>query len=279
MRRRKTAFQTREANEEFCPRLGQFCVWQHASFSLEFVWLKPQMPCSSFLCARCLDSHHRVPSKENLPWLSEYWRPPTEARKIARTHHRQVVYRYVHSCVLEHCLFFAQLERFGGLPLAKRMPFTAAIARTATRVHPRSKITRVETLKGRKAMKGPFDDHVWQLKHTYGTPFLMLVTMVTMPKVMLCARADRASQSGTSQDWYKWRTHTTLSSNLLFFSWLPTEDGVEHRNVLKSNYYPYHRICLAINKIVLSASSSVVWRIVVPAIEWSFRIGCGLYQQ
>ena len=100
-------------------------------------------------------------------------------------------------CVFEHCLFFAQLERFGGLPLAKRMPFTAAIARTAARVHPRSKITRVEMLKGRKAMKGPFDDHVWQLKHTYGTPFLMLVTMVTMPKVMLCARADRASQSGT----------------------------------------------------------------------------------
>ena len=39
----------------------------------------------------------------------------------------------------------------------------------------------VETLKGRKAMKGPFDDHVWQLKHTHGTPFLMLVTMVTTP--------------------------------------------------------------------------------------------------
>ena len=103
-------------------------------------------------------------------------------------------------CVFERCLFFAQLERFGGLPLAKRMPFTATIARTTTRVHPRSKITRVETLKGRKAMKGPFDDHVWQLKRTYGTPFLMLVTMVTTPKVMLCARADRASQSGTSQD-------------------------------------------------------------------------------
>ena len=78
--------------------------------------------------------------------------------------------------------------------------FAAAIARTTTRVHPRSKITRVETLKWRKAMKGPFDDHVWQLKHTYGTPFLMLVTMVTMPQ-MLCARADRASQPGTSQDW------------------------------------------------------------------------------
>ena len=105
-------------------------------------------------------------------------------------------------CVFEHCLFFAQLERFGGLPLAKRMPFTATIARTTTRVHPRSKITRVETLKGRKVMKGPFDDHVWQPKRTYGTPFLMLVTMVTTPKVMLCARADRASQSGTSQDWY-----------------------------------------------------------------------------
>ena len=96
-------------------------------------------------------------------------------------------------CVFEHCLFFA-----GGLPLAKRMPFTAAIARTTTRVHPRSKITRVETLKGRKATKEPSDDHVWQPKHTYGTPFLMLVTI---PKVMLCARAGRASQSGTSQDW------------------------------------------------------------------------------
>ena len=103
-------------------------------------------------------------------------------------------------CVFEHCLFIAQLERFGGLPLAKRILFTATIARTTTRVHPRSKKTRVETLKGRKAMKGPFDDHVWQLKHMYGTPFLMLVTMVTTPKVMLCARADLASQSGTSQD-------------------------------------------------------------------------------
>ena len=42
----------------------------------------------------------------------------------------------------------------------------------------------------------------------------------------------------------------------------------------------HHRLCLTINKnCVLSASSSVVWRIVVPAIEWSFRIGCGLYQQ
>ena len=115
--------------------------------------------------------------------------------------------------VFEDCLFFAELERFGGLPLAKRMPFTATIARTTAPVHPRSKITRVETLKGRKAMKGPFDDHVWQLMHTYGTPFLMLVTMVTTPKVMLCARADRASQSGTSQDcewtwpfWNPWKT-------------------------------------------------------------------------
>ena len=32
----------------------------------------------------------------------------------------------VHSrCVFKHCLFFAQMERFGGLPLVKRMPFTA----------------------------------------------------------------------------------------------------------------------------------------------------------
>ena len=63
-------------------------------------------------------------------------------------------------CVFKHCQFLAQLERFGGLPLAKRMLFTATIARTTTRVHPRSKKTRVETLKGRKAMKRPFDDHV-----------------------------------------------------------------------------------------------------------------------
>ena len=104
-------------------------------------------------------------------------------------------------CEFEHCLFFDQLERFGGLPLAKRILFTATIARTTTHVHPRSKKTRVETLKGRKAMKRPFDDHVWQQKHMFGTPFLMLVTMVTTPKVMLCARADCASQSGTSQDW------------------------------------------------------------------------------
>ena len=38
--------------------------------------------------------------------------------------------------------------------------------------------------------------------------------------------------------------------NLLFLSWLLTDDGVEHRNVFKSIYYLYHRICLTINKIV-----------------------------
>ena len=39
-------------------------------------------------------------------------------------------------------------------------------------------------------------------------------------------------------------------SNLLFLSWLLTDNGVEHRNVLKSNHCLYHRICLTINKIV-----------------------------
>ena len=39
-------------------------------------------------------------------------------------------------------------------------------------------------------------------------------------------------------------------SNLLFLSWLMTDDGVEHRNVLKSNYYLCHWICHTINKIV-----------------------------
>ena len=38
--------------------------------------------------------------------------------------------------------------------------------------------------------------------------------------------------------------------NLLFLSWLLSDDGVEHRNVLRSNYYLYHRIYLTINKIV-----------------------------
>ena len=33
------------------------------------------------------------------------------------------------------------------------------------------------------------------------------------------------------------------------FSWLLIDDGVEHRNVFKSNYYLYHWICLTINKI------------------------------
>ena len=41
-----------------------------------------------------------------------------------------------------------------------------------------------------------------------------------------------------------------LMLNLLFLSWLLTVDGVEHRNVLKSNYYLCHRICHTINKIV-----------------------------
>ena len=46
-------------------------------------------------------------------------------------------------------------------------------------------------------------------------------------------RFQHRSHSCTS---YKWRTHTTLISNLLFLSWLLTDDGVEHRNVFKSNY-------------------------------------------
>ena len=34
-----------------------------------------------------------------------------------------------------------------------------------------------------------------------------------------------------------------------------------------------------VKKHLFFRGSSVIWRIVVPAIEWSFRIGCGLYQQ
>ena len=43
---------------------------------------------------------------------------------------------------------------------------------------------------------------------------------------------------------------TALDLDLLFLSWLLTDDGVEHRNVLKSKYYLCHRICHTINKIV-----------------------------
>ena len=106
-------------------------------------------------------------------------------------------------CVFEHCLFFC--------PIGAIWP-AASREKNVFHCHDRknyylcpsekqdNQSGKLEMLKGRKAMKGPFDDHVWQLKHTYGTPFLMLVTMVTTPKDMLCARADRASQSGTSQD-------------------------------------------------------------------------------
>ena len=58
-----------------------FCVWQHALFSLGFVWLKPQVPYSSCLCAQCLDSHNRAPSKEHWSRLSECWQPQTEVQK------------------------------------------------------------------------------------------------------------------------------------------------------------------------------------------------------
>ena len=49
---------------------------------------------------------------------------------------------------------------------------------------------------------------------------------------------------------YKWRTHTTHSSNLLFLSWLPTDDGVDTETSWSPNNYLYHRIWLTINKIV-----------------------------
>ena len=39
-------------------------------------------------------------------------------------------------------------------------------------------------------------------------------------------------------------------SDSLFPSWLMTDDGVEHRNVSKSNYYLCQRICHTIIKIV-----------------------------
>ena len=45
-------------------------------------------------------------------------------------------------------------------------------------------------------------------------------------------------------------SHERKSRKLLFLSWLLTDDGVENRNVFKSTYYLYHRICLTINKIV-----------------------------
>ena len=74
------------------------CVWQHASFLLEFVWLKPQVPYSSCQCAQCLYGHHWMPSKQHLPRLSEGWRPPTEAWKIAGcTHHRYTYVVYWHA--------------------------------------------------------------------------------------------------------------------------------------------------------------------------------------
>ena len=51
------------------------------------------------------------------------------------------------------------------------------------------------------------------------------------------------------------KTHTYSKFDKRFLlredaKWLLTDDAVEHRNVLKSNYYLYHRICLTINKIV-----------------------------
>ena len=67
--------------------------------------------------------------------------------------------------------------------------------------------------------------------------------------------------------------------NLLFLSWLLTDDGVEHRKVLKSNYYLCHRICHTINKIVNYQHLLVSFEelLSLAAMEWSFRIGCGLY--
>ena len=43
------------------------------------------------------------------------------------------------------------------------------------------------------------------------------------------------------------RKFSKLSVNLLFCSWLMTDDGVEHRNV---QLLPCHRICHTINKLV-----------------------------
>ena len=48
----------------------------------------------------------------------------------------------------------------------------------------------------------------------------------------------------------RWTFVSPWKSRFLFLSWLLTDDGVEHRNVFKSNNQLYHRICLTINKIV-----------------------------
>ena len=99
-------------------------------------------------------------------WNAE--QPATKARKIAHCIHGwYVVYCHTYAACSD-CLFFAQFEQFGWLPLAQRMPVTAAIARSTIRVHPKSKLTRVETLKRREALKERFDDecvavkaHLW----------------------------------------------------------------------------------------------------------------------
>ena len=56
------------------------------------------------------------------------------------------------------------------------------------------------------------------------------------------------------------------------------DDGVEHRNVLKSKYLFCHRICHTINKIVylISASSSVVEELLSLQLSDPFAlvVGC-----
>ena len=102
--------------------------------------------------------------------------------------------------VFEDCLFFCRIGAIRRTASREKNAFHCHHRKNYYPCPSEKKDNQSGNVQGRKAMKGPFDDHVWQLKRTYGTPFLMLVTMVTTPKVMLCARADRASQSGTSQD-------------------------------------------------------------------------------
>ena len=65
-----------------------------------------------------------------------------------------------------------------------------------------------------------------------------------------CRSGDVGIAGYTIQRGLPWSA--LCKSNLLFLSWLLTDDGVEHRNVFKSScYYLYHRIVLPSIKLCI----------------------------
>ena len=200
MRRRKTAFQTREANEEFCPRLGSFVCDNtlHSRCSLSDWSPKyPAVPSCVLsvltaiigcqvkrICCGCRNADDRRPKLEK----------------------SLVVLITGRLCIGTFTLRVQALPVFCQIGAIRR-----AASREKNAFHCRHRKNyypcpseKQDNQSGNVEREKSDERAVWRsciaAEAHIRYAILMLVTMVTTPKVMLCARADHASQSGTSQD-------------------------------------------------------------------------------